>query len=179
MPVSPFSIYAGFTFGFWKGNAVIIGAKMLSALVNFSLSRWVSKDWGRRLADRYPLIQSMNDVLVHEGLKFVILLRLCPIPFSMANYGYGLTKMPVRSFIIATFVSIMIPSTTLVALGASLQQGLSALKNPRHEHAPWEIIGTGISVIAMFLVARKITIIAMKRVQEAKSALDRNPPSHS
>lgn len=176
IPVSPFSIYAGFIFGFWEGTAVTIAAKMLSAFVNFSMSRWVSRDWGMRLANRYPLIQSMNDVLVHEGLKFVILLRLCPIPFSIANYGYGLTKMPLRAFVIATFVSIIVPSTTLVALGASLQHGLSALKNPQNEHAPWEIIGTAISLTAMLLVARRITTIAMNRVKDAKNALERNAP---
>jgi uncharacterized membrane protein YdjX (TVP38/TMEM64 family) len=179
VPVSPFSIYAGFTFGFWEGTAVTITAKMLSALVNFSMSRWVSKEWGMRLANRYPLIQTMNDVLIHEGLKLVILLRLCPIPFSIANYGYGLTKISLRTFVVATFISLIIPSTTLVALGVSLHQGLTALRDHQSQHVPWEAIGTAISFAAMFLVARRITTVAMKRVREAKSALDIPPPPNA
>ena len=179
VPISPFAIYAGFTFGFWSGVAIILVAKMSSAFVNFSLSRWVARDWGNRLANKYPLIQSMNELLLREGLQFVILLRLCPIPFGIANYGCGLTKMPLRSFVIATLISIIIPSATMAALGASLHQGLSALKDHSPNHTPWQAIATLISVVAITLVARRITLIAMKRVKEAKSALDFPPPPNT
>jgi uncharacterized membrane protein YdjX (TVP38/TMEM64 family) len=168
IPVSLFSVYAGFTFGFWHGTSVILAAKMMSALVNFSLSRWIARDWGVRLASKYPLVQGMNDVLVREGLQFTILLRLCPIPFGIANYGCGLTRMRLRSFLIATFVSIIIPSTTLAALGASLQEGLSALNDSNHHHSAWQLAGTGVSLLALTLVARRITRFAMERVREAR-----------
>lgn len=174
LPVSPFSIYAGFSFGFRQGTALMILAKMISALFNFSVSRWVAKDWGSRLASRYPLIQSMNDVVVREGLQFVILLRLCPIPFSIANYGYGLTKIPLHIFITATLVAIIIPTVTLVAFGASLCQGLSVLSDKHSIHNSWQATATGVSVIAMFFVARRVTTVAMQRVKAAKDAL---PPA--
>jgi uncharacterized membrane protein YdjX (TVP38/TMEM64 family) len=178
VPVSPFSIYAGFAFGFSHGTVLIVFAKMLSSLVNFSLSRWIARAWGIRLANKYPLVQGMNEVLVREGLRFAILLRLCPVPFSIANYGYGLTKMPLRSFVIATFVSVILPSATLAGLGASLQQGLSAIKEPRHNQLPWQAIATGISLLAVILVSRRVTMFAMQRVRETKSALDgSNPPT--
>ncbi len=174
LPVSPFSIYAGFSFGFWQGTAFMFLAKMISALFNFSISRWVAKDWGARLANRYPLIQSMNDVVVREGLEFVILLRLCPIPFSIANYGYGLTKIPLHSFLVATLVAIIIPTVTLVAFGVSLRQGLSAFSDRNTSHNLWQAVATGVSVIAMFFVARRVTTIAMQRVKAAKDA---SPPA--
>ncbi|RFC43796.1 MAG: SNARE-associated domain [Verrucomicrobia bacterium] len=172
IPVTPFSIYAGFTFGFWRGFAVIISAKMLSAFLNFSLSRWVARDWGKKLSGRYPLVQSMNDALVQEGLRFAILLRMCPVPFGVANYGFGLSGLPMSSFTIATFVSIIIPSLTLTALGVSMHQGLETLTDAGRPHSPWQMVATMLSLAAMFLVARRIALIAMKRVKETKQKLD-------
>lgn len=175
IPVSPFSIYAGFTFGFWRGLAVILSAKMLSAFLNFSLSRWIARDWGKRLAGRYPLVQSMNDALVQEGLRFAILLRMCPVPFGVANYGFGVTGLPVSSFTIATFISIIIPSLTLTALGASMHQGLETLTTEGHRHNPWQTVATLVSLVSMFLVARRIAVIAMKRVKETKQRVETAP----
>lgn len=178
IPVSFFSIYAGFTFGFWRGTFLIVCAKMLSAAVNFSLSRWLAKDWGKRLASRYPLVQSMNEAIITEGFGFIVLLRMCPVPFSVANYGYGLTQMPPLLYLLATFISIIIPSCTLTALGVSMHEGLDVLKDGGRHHSPWQTIGTVVSVVAMGLVGRRITSIAMKRVKETKSRLTAPPPSH-
>ena len=175
IPVSPFSIYAGFTLGFWRGTAVIICAKMLSAFLNFSLSRWIARDWGKRLASRYPLVQSMNDALVQEGLRFAILLRMCPVPFGVANYGFGVSGVALSSFAIATFVSIILPSLTLTALGASMHQGLETLTLAGREHNPWQTVATVVSLIAMFLVARRVTVMAMKQVKETKERLQTPP----
>jgi len=178
IPVSFFSIYAGFTFGFWRGTLLILCAKMLSAAVNFSLSRWFAKDWGKRLASRYPLVQSMNEAIANEGFGFLVLLRMCPVPFSVANYGYGLTQMPPLLYLLATFISIIIPSFTLTALGVSMHEGLEVLKDGAHHHSPWQPIGVVLSVVAMVLVGRRITSIAMKRVKATKSGLAVPPPSH-
>jgi len=176
LPVTPFSIYAGFTFGFWHGSGWIVLAKMTSALVNFSLSRWIAPNFGKRLASRYPLVESMDEVLSQEGLKFAILLRLCPMPFAIANYAYGLTRMPFLFFAIATFVSILIPSLTMTALGASLVQSLEALHTAERHRTPWQLIATGVSLLAVILVARKITSIVMKRVSIAKAVARSTPP---
>ena len=45
LPVWPFVVFAGFQFGFWPGVGLLLGAKMVSALLNFTLSRWVVRDW--------------------------------------------------------------------------------------------------------------------------------------
>jgi uncharacterized membrane protein YdjX (TVP38/TMEM64 family) len=178
IPVSPFSICAGFTFGFWHGTFVIVCAKMLSAAVNFSLSRWLAKNWGKRLASRYPFVQTMNELIANEGFGFIVLLRMCPVPFSVANYGYGLTQIRPLLYGLATFISILIPSFTLTALGASVHEGLRVIKDGEHEHIPWQTIGTFASVVAMVLVARRIASIAMKKVKETKGGRAASPHSN-
>jgi uncharacterized membrane protein YdjX (TVP38/TMEM64 family) len=175
-PISPLSIYAGFTFGFWTGTSWILLAKMCSAFLNFSISRWIAPSLGKRLASRYPLVQSMDEVILQEGLVFTILLRLCPMPFGLANYAYGLTRMPFLFFGIATFVSILLPSITLCALGSSLNEGLEALKDGGTHRNTWQLIASAVSILAVILVARRITFIVMKRVSETKASSDLKPP---
>jgi len=173
-PVSPFSWFAGLVFGFWQGTGLILMAKMLSALVNFSCSRWLGRGWARRCSGRYPLLEGMNEALERDGLKMAILLRMCPIPFSVANYSYGLTRMSLPSFLAATFIAILLPSLTLVGLGASMKGG-TGLLDPAHNGSHWENLATGLSVLASILVARRLSGIAMKRVAERRASEQKQP----
>ncbi len=168
-PITPFSIFAGLTFGFWHGAGVVLLAKMLSALVNFSLSRWLARDWAQRMAVRFPLIQGMNEAISEDGFKLAVLLRLCPIPFGIASYSYGLTKLSIPAYLAATFVAILMPTLTMVGLGASMHEGLMA--SGARSHNPWQTVLTGAGILASLLVARRLSTIAMKRVAERRSSI--------
>jgi uncharacterized membrane protein YdjX (TVP38/TMEM64 family) len=116
----------------------------------------------------------MNEALEQDGLKLAILLRMCPIPFSIANYSYGLTKMSLASFLTATFIAILLPSLTLVGLGASMKGSLTSMSSP-HADSRWENLATGLSVLASILVARRLSGIAMQRVAARRAQKQPQP----
>ncbi len=166
IPVTPFAIFAGFAFGFWEGCGILILAKMLSALVNFALSRWVARGWAQKIAGKHLFMRNMNEALEEEGLKLAILLRLCPIPFSIANYGYGMTRLRLPAYALATLLTILVPSLAFGGLGASLREGLQTLQDGQSSRGPWQLPLAGLSVTASILVARRISKIAFKSIKE-------------
>ncbi len=167
LPVWPFVVFAGFQFGFWPAAGLLLGAKMVSALLNFTLSRWVVRDWVQRVAGRQVLFSSMNEALEQDGLRMAILLRFCPVPFALGNYAYGLSVLPLKEFALATFVTIFPTTLIFAGVGASLRSGLDVaqLGGAGMTHNRWETWLLGVGLLASFVVVRRVSKIAMKKVK--------------
>ncbi len=176
MPVWPFVVFAGFQFGFWQGVGVLLAAKMLSALLNFTLSRWVIRGWMQRVAGRHILFTSINEALQQDGLRMAVLLRLCPVPFALGNYAYGLSVLPLKEFTLATFVT-MCPATLVFAgLGASLRSELDVtqLGGASVTHSRWQPWLLGVGFLASFLVVRRVSKVAMEKIKSRGFVLDKS-----
>ena len=167
LPIWPFVVFAGFQFGFWPGVGVSLGAKMVSAVLNFTLSRWVIRDWMQRVAGRQVLFSSVNEALQQDGLRMAILLRFCPVPFALGNYAYGMSVLPLRAFAFATFVTILPTTLIFAGMGASLRSELNMaqLGDAGATHSRWETWLLGVGFLASFVVVRRVSKIAMKKVK--------------
>jgi len=183
LPVWPFVVFAGFQFGFWPGAGLLLGAKMVSALLNFTLSRWVIRDWVQRVAGRQVLFSSMNEALEQDGLRMAILLRFCPVPFALGNYAYGLSVLPLKEFAMATFVTIFPTTLIFAGVGASLRSELDVaqLGGAGGTHNRWETWLLGVGLLASFVVVRRVSKIAMKKVKSRGVVWDKpvDASSHS
>jgi uncharacterized membrane protein YdjX (TVP38/TMEM64 family) len=83
-----------------------------------------------------------------EGWKIVILLRLCPIPFGLANYLYGLTAVHFRSYLIATLLGGLPSLLLFCQLGAAGKKSLNALSEGRFGQSPVELILLVLEILA-------------------------------
>ena len=115
-----FSAVGGLLFGVVRGTLFVLVIASISALVPFSLSRRLGREWveeklkGKRLGDIYEQSQGS------KGFTFVVLMRLIPVlPWEIQNYVGGLTKVSVPTFLLATMVGIIPGSFSLAFLGAS------------------------------------------------------------
>jgi uncharacterized membrane protein YdjX (TVP38/TMEM64 family) len=84
------------------------------------LGRFVLKDWVSKKAVDYPMIAAINSAIEEQGLKLILLLRLCPvIPFNILNYMMGITAMRIRDYMIGC--TGMIPGTLVyVFIGTTI-----------------------------------------------------------
>ena len=81
-------------------TAVWIGASV-GACAAMLLGRFVFKESVEKAASKYPIIKAIDKAIHTEGLKFIILLRLCPlIPFNMLNYLMGSTGITFKDYAI-------------------------------------------------------------------------------
>lgn len=126
------SLAAGAIFGAVMGTLYAIIAATVGATLAFLVTRYllrdvVSSNFGSKL-------EGMNRELEERGFNYLLFLRLVPVfPFFLINLAAGLTRLPLRTFILATMLGIIPGGFVYVNAGASLAtiDSLSGIASPR------------------------------------------------
>lgn len=93
---------AGFVWGMW-GWFIVATATVLGSTASFVVSRTVLKGYVQRLAERNKRFAALSLVLKHDGLKLLVMIRLCPLPYSLSNGAIStIPTVSVGSFALAT-----------------------------------------------------------------------------
>lgn len=113
LPGSVFGLAGGALFGPVLGTVINLAGGTLGATLAFLVARHLAGDWvARRAGGR---LKQVVDGVEAEGWRFVALVRLVPaVPFNLANYALGLTRIPLGQYVLATAIS-MIPGTAAYA----------------------------------------------------------------
>src|SRR5580700_7011626 len=166
LPASPFIIAAAAVFGFSLGLLTSSVGIILGASSGYFLSRlFLRKDLADQLKER-PTFKAIDQAIAEEGWKIVLLLRLCPIPFGLANYLYGLTAVRFRPYLIATMLGGL-PSTLLFCqLGSEGKAGLDALSSGHLGRSTGELVVLGLSMVATVFAIVLIPLFARRAVSK-------------
>ncbi len=160
VPLAVFGLAAGAIFGFWKGVIAITIATNIGAIVNFLVSRYVARGTVTRYLAHHEKFRLIDAAIGREGGKIVALLRVCPLPFGLANYCYGLTSVRFGPYALATFLAIIPANCFFVWLGASAHEGLAALTGASRPRHPGEYVFLGAGLVAAFCALTYITRVA-------------------
>jgi uncharacterized membrane protein YdjX (TVP38/TMEM64 family) len=94
--------------------AATIGATLAFLVTRYLLHDTVMRKFGNRL-------EKLNKELETRGLNYLLFLRLVPIfPFFLINLAAGLTRLPLRTFVIGTMLGIIPGGFVYCNAGASL-----------------------------------------------------------
>ena len=147
LPESLFTIAAGVLFGMAWGFAIAWSSAMATAVLALIIARvFLRRRVEKRLA-KNKWLHAVNRALPKEGWKVVALARLTAIPFGMENYLFGLTKVHMRDYLVATGLAIAPGTVVAVFLGATgraLIGGGSPLK--------WGLFAAGLAATAVLSV---------------------------
>jgi uncharacterized membrane protein YdjX (TVP38/TMEM64 family) len=166
LPASPFIIAASAVFGFSLGLLTSALGIILGAASGYFLSRlFLRKDVADQLKGR-PTFKAIDQAIAEEGWKIVLLLRLCPIPFGLANYLYGLTAIPFLPYLITTFLGA-VPGLLLFShLGSAGKAGLQALASGNLNKGGGEIALLGLSLAATIVLVVLLPRIARRALEK-------------
>jgi uncharacterized membrane protein YdjX (TVP38/TMEM64 family) len=118
---------SGLLFGILPGLAIAVAGFTAGAMVSFSIARLAGRPRvaGRLGAGRLLVLDS---VFARNGLAATVVLRLLPvIPFTVSNYGAGVTAVTPGSFAVGTALGL-VPTT---ALAVTLGDAVLDLDSPR------------------------------------------------
>jgi len=126
------SLAAGAIFGSIMGTVYAVVAASIGATLAFLVTRYLLRDlvlkkFGSKL-------EGMNRELEQRGFNYLLFLRLVPIfPFFLINLASGLTRLPLRVFMLGTLIGIIPGGFVFVNAGASLATvtSLSGIASPR------------------------------------------------
>jgi uncharacterized membrane protein YdjX (TVP38/TMEM64 family) len=117
---------AGLLFGVAWGSVVAIAGFTAGAMIAFGIARRLGRDEvAARLGER---LGTLEEVFARRGVEATLVIRLLPVlPFTLANYGAGVTSVKAAHFALGTALGL-VPSTVLAAV---LGDALSDLGSPR------------------------------------------------
>jgi uncharacterized membrane protein YdjX (TVP38/TMEM64 family) len=164
LPASPFVIAGAAVFGFPLGVLGAITGLALGAAGGFSLSRWFLRNEISTRLRKHATFCAIDTAIEKEGWKIVILLRLCPIPFGLANYLYGLTAVPFRAYLIASIIGSLPGLLLFCELGSAGKAGFEAIASGHLGNSASELIVLGISIASTLCAIVLLPRFARKAV---------------
>jgi len=126
------SLAAGAIFGSMMGTVYAVVSASIGATLAFLVTRYLLRDFV--LARFGSKLEGMNRELEQRGFNYLLFLRLVPIfPFFLINLAAGLTRLPLRTFMVGTLLGIIPGGFVFVNAGASLATitSLSGIASPR------------------------------------------------
>lgn len=129
------ALSAGILFGgVFQGAIVSAAAATFGSSVAFTMAKLDTpiRKKALEILDEYPSLRGIEKVVAQDGLKAILTLRLAPvlpIPIGFYNYIYGVTNVPVLSFMGGIFLGSLKPyllDSYLGYFGKELIDGSSA-----------------------------------------------------
>lgn len=157
---------AGFLFGMIRGTVYVSIASILGATSAFLIGRYLARGWVSKRIEGSSKFKAIDEAVEREGWKIVGLTRLSPVfPFNLLNYAYGVTRVSLKSYFLASWIG-MLPGTVLYVYIGSLAGDLAQLGAQSRSRTPaeWALYGTGL--LATLAVTFFITRIARNALQE-------------
>ena len=131
IPNTPVFVVAGLVWGSVLGTVYSLAGLLLGSVIAFSLARRLGRKWmprliGGRAAGR------LDELAASMGGRAIFIARMVPgLNFDWISFVAGVTSISFRSFLLASFLGMLLPTAlTVVAgdgLGSDIRQTLIAI----------------------------------------------------
>jgi len=140
---------AGILFGSVVGVILISIASTVGAGLAFLIARYFARDAVSRWLSRNQAMRRLDDLTEKQGVFIVAITRLVPFfPFTLLNYGFGLTKVSFRTYLFWSWLC-MLPWTIVFVVGAD-----AILQWFAKGTVPWILVG----VVAITVACLEIIV---------------------
>ena len=169
LPGSILTLGAGFVYGLGWGTVLVSASSTLGATASFLIGRHLARDWVAGRIRAYPRFAAVDEAVAREGWKVVVLTRLSPaFPFNLLNYAFGITRVKVRHYILASWLG-MLPGTILYIYIGSLAGDLATLGIGERTRTPeeWAFYVIGLAATAALTI--QVTRLARRALEKRVS----------
>ena len=158
IPGSVLTLGAGAVFGVVWGSIYVSIASTAGATCAFLVGRYLARDAIARKLEGNDRFAAIDQAVAKEGWKIVGLTRLSPVfPFTLLNYAFGLTRVKLGHFVIASWIGMM-PGTVMYVYLGSLAKAATGERT--RTSGEWVLYGVGL--LATLVVTLFLTRIAKK-----------------
>ena len=164
LPGSVLTLGAGAVFGVLKGSAIVSVAATLGATAAFLAGRYLARNRVARMIEGNERFRAIDEAVGREGWKIVGLTRLSPVfPFNLLNYAYGITRVSLRDYFLASWIG-MLPGTVMYVYLGSLAGSLADLGGHGRGRTPaqWALYAVGLlATVAVTVFVTRIARAAL------------------
>jgi uncharacterized membrane protein YdjX (TVP38/TMEM64 family) len=163
LPASVLTLGAGAAFGLFWGSIYVSAASLSGATAAFLVSRYLARDFVRRRIESNPNFAAIDRAMARGGWRIVGLTRLSPLfPFTFLNYAFGLTRISIGEYVLASWIGMMPGTILYVYLGSLAQAAVGSRSRSPFE---WGLYGLGL--VATVAVSWWITRLARTELRKS------------
>lgn len=161
VPGSALTLGAGAVFGVGLGSGLVSLGATLGATAAFLIGRYFARDFVGKKVKGNKTFAAIDDAVGSQGWKIVGLTRLSPVfPFTLLNYAFGLTKVSLRDYVLASWIGMMPGTVMYVYLGSIAKAAGDHKRTP----GEWTLYGIGlVATIAVTIVVTRSARAALKK----------------
>jgi uncharacterized membrane protein YdjX (TVP38/TMEM64 family) len=138
LPAVLLTLGAGALFGVVQAVLLVSAGATLGATAAFLIGRYLSRDWVAKRVAGSPKLEAIDEAVARTGWRIVVLTRLSPaLPFVLLNYVFGLTRVSLRHYVVASWIGMM-PGIVLYAYIGSLAGDVAAAAAGGRTRSVWE-----------------------------------------
>lgn len=162
LPGSVLTLGAGAVFGVVWGSVYVSIGSTLGATCAFLVGRYLARDWVASRIQGNERFNTIDRAVAEEGWRIVGLTRLSPVfPYSLLNYAFGLTRVSLKGYVLASWIGMMPGTVMYVYLGSLAGAGAGG---QQRTPAEWALYGVGL--VATLAVTVVITRIARRALAQ-------------
>ena len=163
VPNAPFAMAAGALFGLLWGTVYIVIAGLVAELIIFTGGHRLLRGHVERVLSKHPKLLALRGALTEQPIRFMVLLRLSPIPFTPICYLLSTTRVSYRNYIIG-YVGY-IPGNFVTVYFGFVAKHVAKMAGGADDLSTTKII---IAIVTLIATAILVTYIS----HAAKKALD-------
>lgn len=165
LPGAILTVGAGVVFGLVRGFVIVSLSATLGATAAFLVGRYLARAFIAGKVEGHPKFKAIDEAVAREGWKIVGLLRLSPVvPFNVLNYAFGVTRVSLRDYMIASWIGMMPGTLVYVYLGSIA--GDLARAGGRASRSPVEWAFYAVGLVATIAVTVFVTRLARRALAE-------------
>lgn len=154
------TIAGGFLFGSVIATLAVVFAATVGATLVFLIAKTALGDPLRARAG--PFLKRMEAGFQEDALNYLLVLRLIPIfPFWIVNLVPAFLGVPLRTYVLGTFVGIIPGSFVFASVGA----GIGSVLDSGEEFSPSSVLTPQIVIALVGLAALALLPVAYRKLK--------------
>jgi uncharacterized membrane protein YdjX (TVP38/TMEM64 family) len=156
-PAWLFALAAGLAFGLVRGGLIVWFSATIAAGIAFLIARYLARHRVEKFARKNEKFEAVDRAIAKSGWKVALMLRISPLlPYTIANYLYGLTAIRFWPYMFTTAIGIVPMVAVYVSIGAAGREAALARAGGHQSKTEWIVLGVGLllTIAAGVLIAR-------------------------
>ncbi|MFG6495501.1 TVP38/TMEM64 family protein [Fictibacillus sp. UD] len=127
-PISVLSLAGGLAFGVIWGTVYTVFSATIGAILTFYIAKHLGDRWLKKKSDAPTRVEKWQSKLKEKGFVYIFLLRIIPVlNFDLVSYVAGISRLKLRSYILATLLGVLPGTLAYNLLGDSFIKGNGAV----------------------------------------------------